>query len=647
VRIDQRAAERPDAIALEGETGEAPWTYAQLERLSNQWAWRLCELGVGPETKVGLCVSRSPRMVMGALAILKAGAAYVPLDPSYPLQRLQAIVEDAGVRCVLGEQRTQLGAAAAVLRLDVEDVRGYPARRPEVALSGDHLAYVVYTSGSTGRPKGVGVSHSALAQHVAAIGCDYGMRSEDCALHFASISFDAGVEQWVSPLVHGARLFIRGDELWSAERALQVLRERQVSWFEMPPGYLQELARAALERGQTLQLRACSAGGEAVSRDGLHMMLQAVSPAPVINGYGPTESVITPMTWHARAAADCNTAYAPIGRVIGPRQSYVLDADLNLVPRGVTGELYLGGLGLARGYIGRPDLTAERFVPDPFARSQGARMYRTGDLARVLADGNVEYVGRADHQVKVRGFRVELGEIEAQLLAQPGVREAVVVADGGAVAARLLGYVSGDVDVAALRAQLRAALPEYMVPAHLMVLTHLPRNSNGKIDRKLLQAPEREARTYEAPRTQREAQLCEILAEVLQVERVGRDDDFFELGGDSIRSLQVISRARKLGLSLKPRDMFRCRGVAELAEAVQSLQPEAAGPELQALARDTEYFRLSYAQERLWFLAQLDPNSAAYNISGAVRVRGPLDVHALQAALSELCARHEALRTRF
>ncbi|HET8938445.1 MAG TPA: amino acid adenylation domain-containing protein, partial [Polyangiales bacterium] len=521
VRIDQRAAERPDAIALEGETGEAPWTYARLEQLSNQWACRLRELGVGPESRVGLCVSRSPRMVMGALAILKAGAAYVPLDPSYPRQRLQAIIEDAGVRCVLGEQQTQL-RAAAVLCLDVEDVSGYCAQRPQFALSGDHLAYVVYTSGSTGRPKGVGVSHSALMQHVAAIGCDYGMRPEDCALHFASIGFDAGVEQWVSPLAHGARLFIRGDDLWSAERALQVLREREVSWFEMPPGYLQELARAALERGQRLQLRACSAGGEAVSRDGLSLMLRAVSPAPVINGYGPTESVITPMTWHARAATDCNTAYAPIGRVIGPRRSYVLDADLNLVPRGVMGELYLGGLGLARGYIGRPDLTADRFVPDPFARAQGARMYRTGDLARVLADGNVEYVGRADHQVKVRGFRVELGEVEAQLLAQPGVREAVVVADGGAVAARLLGYVSGDVDVAALRMQLRAALPDYMVPAHLMVLERLPRNSNGKVDRKQLPTPEREVRGYEPPRDQREAQLCEILAEVLQVERVGR-----------------------------------------------------------------------------------------------------------------------------
>jgi amino acid adenylation domain-containing protein/non-ribosomal peptide synthase protein (TIGR01720 family) len=650
VHIDQLAAEQPDAIALDGETGEAPWTYARLERTSNQWAARLRELGVGPESKVGLCVSRSPRMVMAALAILKAGAAYVPLDPSYPLARLRAGVVDDGVHCVLGERSVAPGAqlgAATLLCCDVDDVSGYPTQRPDVALHGEHLAYVVYTSGSTGRPKGVGVSHAALAQHVAAIGRDYGMRRDDCALHFASIGFDAGTEQWVSPLVHGARLFIRGDELWSAERALEVLRERKVSWFEMPPGYLHELARAALERGERLQLRACSAGGEAVSRETLLTMLQAVHPAPVINGYGPTETVITPMTWHAYDSATCSTAYAPIGRVIGPRASYVLDADLNLVPVGVTGELYLGGSGLARGYIGRPDLSAERFVPDPFAYVTGARMYRTGDLARMLPDGNVEYIGRADHQVKVRGFRVELGEIEAQLLAQPGVREAVVVADGGAVATRLLAYVAGAVEVEALRAQLRAALPEYMVPAQLIVLAQLPRNSNGKVDRKALPAPEQCARLYEAPRSQLEAQLCAIFAEVLQVERVGRDDDFFELGGDSIRSLQVISRARKIGLLLRPRDMFRCRGVAELAEAVQSLPLEAAAPELRALPRDTEYFRLSYAQERLWFLAQLDPNSAAYNISGAVQVRGPLDHRDLERALATLCGRHEALRTTF
>ncbi|MEY4579587.1 MAG: hypothetical protein RL701_4290 [Pseudomonadota bacterium] len=648
-RIAAQARVQPEAPALLGETG-APWTYGQLERVSNQWAHRLRELGVGPETKVGLCVGRSPRMVVAALAILKAGGAYVPLDPTYPLERLRAVIEDAGVHWVLTESRQLRAADTCVyLDVDVEDVSALPVFAPSVDLHGENLAYVVYTSGSTGRPKGVGVSHAGLARHVQAIGLDYGMRADDCALHFASISFDAGVEQWVSPLVHGARLFVRGDELWSADRAVTVLREQGVTWFEMPPGYLREVAEAALARGETLQLRGCTAGGEAVSRESLGVMLRAVYPASVINGYGPTETVITPMTWHATDIAQCTTAYAPIGRVVGPRRSYVLDADLNLVPVGVTGELYLGGLGVARGYVGRPDLTAERFVPDPYALVLGQRMYRTGDLARARADGSVEYVGRADHQVKVRGFRIELGEIEAQLLLHAGVREAVVVAEGGALAARLIGYVAGAVDLEALRAQLRAALPEYMVPAHLLVLAELPRNSNGKIDRKQLPKPELTLLAYEPPATALETQLCGIWCEVLELPRVGRRDNFFELGGDSIRSLRVISRARKLGFELRPRDMFECRNLAELAltAARSEVESDSVLPELRALPRTSDVYALSYAQERLWFLAQLDPSSAAYNIAGAVQVSGVLDVAALAAAMVRLTARHEALRTTF
>jgi len=648
-QIDAQARLRPDAVALQGEAVADRWSYARLERVSNQWAHELVARGVEPESRVGLCMGRGPSMIAAALAIFKAGGAYLPLDPSYPPDRLKAMVEDAGVQLIVSDGLQPVAAelGAAIHPLQPREHGDVPASAPARALSPEMLAYVIYTSGSTGRPKGVAVTHAALAQHIAAIGADYGMLPQDCSLHFASMGFDAGVEQWVSPLCHGAKLFIRGDELWSAERAVEVLRERGVSWFEMPPGYLTEVARAALARGETLQLRACTAGGEALSRESLSVILQAIHPAPLINGYGPTEAVITPMTWRCDDPAQCETAYAPIGRVVGPRRAYVLDADLNLLPRGSTGELYLAGLSNARGYLGRPDLTAERFVPDPYTAQTGAIMYRTGDLARVRADGEVEYVGRADHQVKLRGFRIELGEIEAQLLAYPGVREAVVVADGGALATRLLGYVAGDVDVDALRAQLRGSLPEYMVPAQLVVLPALPRNENGKVDRKRLPSLQADTVPYVAPESAIEAQLCAIIEEVLTLAQVGRSDDFFALGGDSIRGLQVISRARKLGIGLRPRDLFEARTVAELAQVSTPLQLEAAAPELAPLARDTEVFALSYAQERMWFLAQLEPDSSAYNIPSAVRIRGQLEPHLLQGALDALTTRHEALRTSF
>ncbi|HET8940287.1 MAG TPA: amino acid adenylation domain-containing protein [Polyangiales bacterium] len=645
--IDAQARLRPDACALQGENAAERWSYARLERVSNQWAHELLARGVVPESRVGLCMGRAPSMVAAALAIFKAGGAYVPLDPSYPRDRLQAMVDDAAVKLIVSDGLQPLAAELGVdvCRLQLPRAGLQHIERPQPRLSPDNLAYVIYTSGSTGRPKGVGVTHAALACHVAAIGSDYGMSPEDCALHFASMSFDAGVEQWVSPLCHGAQLFIRGDELWSAERAVEVLRERGVSWFEMPPRYLTEVARAALARGETLKLRACTAGGEAVPRESLSVVLQAIEPAPLVNGYGPTEAVITPMTWHSTHATQCQTAYAPIGRAVGPRRAYVLDAELNLVPRGVTGELYLAGAANARGYLGRPDLTAERFVPDPFVSNAGAIMYRTGDLARLRADGEVEYIGRADHQVKLRGFRIELGEIEAQLLAHPGVREAVVVAEGGAVASRLLGYVAGELDVDALRAQLRAALPEYMVPAQLIVLPTLPRNENGKLDRKRLPAVQAEAQAFEAPESQLEAQLCAIVSEVLELSQVGRTHEFFALGGDSLRSLQVVSRARKLGLSLKPRDLFETRTIAELAQRVQPVQLEAAV--LTVLPRTAALYPLSYAQERMWFLAQLEPESSAYNITSALRIQGELDSSALEAALGALVQRHETLRTTF
>ncbi|MEY4582041.1 MAG: hypothetical protein RL701_6744, partial [Pseudomonadota bacterium] len=319
LRIAEQARLRPTAIALQGERAQDALSYAELDRLSNQWAQRLRASGVGPDVLVGLCTSRSPRMVVGALAVLKAGGAYVALDPSYPLDRLRSIVADAGVSCLLAERSQPIAAelgAGACHWLDSDDVSHESSEAPTSGLSPRNLAYVVYTSGSTGTPKGVGVEHGAWAEHIAAIGVNYGMRADDCALHFASMSFDVGVEQWACPLTHGARVFIRGDELWSAERAIQLMREHGITWLDASPAYLRELAEYALAHDTTLPLRACLVGGEALSRENLGIILRALGAAPLINAYGPTEAVITPMTWRATPSA---TAYAPIGRAVGAR----------------------------------------------------------------------------------------------------------------------------------------------------------------------------------------------------------------------------------------------------------------------------------------------------------------------------------------
>jgi non-ribosomal peptide synthetase component F len=322
--IRAQAQRRPDAIALQDERG-VRYSYARLEQFSSQWAQRLRRHGVGPEVKVGLCMARSCDMIVAALAILKAGGAYVSLDPSYPMEGLRKQVHDAQLQLILVDDAQPVAAelgAPQCLHWTAEDVSSECSSAPDVALSCDNLAYVVYTSGSTGQPKGVGVSHRALMQHVSAIVSDYGLSPEDCAMQFASLSFDASVEQWAGPLCAGARLFIRGDELWTPEQALRVLRDQAVTWFEMPPGLLLELARAALARGERIPVRACTAGGEAIARESLQTILRAIAPAPLINAYGPTEAVISPMTWHASDAAQCTTPYALIGRTVGARRAY-------------------------------------------------------------------------------------------------------------------------------------------------------------------------------------------------------------------------------------------------------------------------------------------------------------------------------------
>ncbi|WP_131655630.1 non-ribosomal peptide synthetase, partial [Methylocucumis oryzae] len=461
-RIRVMAQSQPHAIAIID--GGRLISYSELECQSNRLAHLLQCCGLRPDDIVGLLMPRTGDSVVAMLAVLKAGGAFLPLSPDSPKARLVQALRDAGVKQVLygcppsqdsAELSAELGLSAKILvaqepwqlwlstdggahlpeQLTLADQSDTP---PNVVLHPDNAAYLIHTSGSTGTPKAVCVSHGALAKHCHAIAQTYAMRQDDCALHFAEFTFDAAMEQWLVPLITGCRLLMR-DSLWSAEQAYLMLSKHKVTWFEMPPGYLAELAQWLVSQGKTLSLRACSVGGEAVPKDILVLFRQALGDIPIINGYGPTETLITPLTWTALPDTDCTTAYAPIGTAVGQRYGYVVDRDLNRLPDGVIGELALGGPYLARGYQHKPGLTAERFVPNPFL-SDGSRMYLTGDLVRRLPDGMMAYLGRLDNQVKLRGFRIELGEIETGLLSHPAVQEAVVIIDNSTANHRLLAY---------------------------------------------------------------------------------------------------------------------------------------------------------------------------------------------------------------
>ncbi|WP_331710117.1 condensation domain-containing protein, partial [Methylomonas koyamae] len=486
------------------------------------------------------------------------------------------------------------------------------------------------------------VAHGALVRHCLAIAERYEMKQQDTALHFAAYTFDAAMEQWLVPLINGCRLVIR-DEMWGAEQAYHTLIEQGVSWFEMPPAYLTEIARWAEQQGLTLPLRACSVGGEAVSKENLAQIRRMVGDAPIVNGYGPTETLITPLVWIAHKNTACETAYAPIGTGVGERTLYILDKDLNPLPPGAIGELYIGGSCLARGYHGRPDLSAERFIPDPFA-ADGGRLYRTGDLVRFRSDGNVDYFGRGDHQIKLRGYRIELGEIEAQVLSHPAVSEAVALADDEGSDKRLLVYAVGVGEMAAddLKRYLQSRLPDYMIPAQIILLDRLPRLSSGKLDRKALPKPEwTTGQSFRAPQTEAERALTDIWREVLGVERVGIDDNFFELGGDSIQSIRVVSRAREAGWLFTPRELFLHQTVSGLAAAAR---PALHSVDSMAVAVTGEA-ALSPIQTQ--FFQDDVPNRRHWNLSLLLQARQPLDETKLERVLQILINHHDSLRLRY
>ncbi|MEA2693259.1 MAG: hypothetical protein QOJ16_2646, partial [Acidobacteriota bacterium] len=667
-----QAARIPEATAIVD--GQRRWSYGELDAGSNRLARHLRGLGVGPESRVGLCLARSGRMVAAMLAVQKAGGAYVGLDPRYPKDRLAFMLADAAAVVLLTEEE-QLAAlpehSVPVVLLDDESFLEGESSAALSQAPGDgrsagpgNLAYLIYTSGSTGRPKGVAIEHASAAALVAWAGEVFPASALAGVLAATSICFDLSVFEIFVPLAWGGTVILAENAL-----ALPTLPAAgEVTLVNTVPS-----AIAGLVRGGTLPPRAAivNLAGEALKRELVEEIYRQPGVRQVLNLYGPSEDT-TYSTW---TAVPSGSERPPaIGRPIAGTRSYLLDARLEPVPLGAPGELYLAGAGLARGYLGRPELTAERFVPDPFASSRGERLYRTGDLARYLPDGVLDYLGRIDHQVKIRGFRIELGEIEAALLASPGVRDAVVLVREEGGDRRLVGYLvpahqdqKEALAAADLRVALGSVLPEYMIPAAFVFLDALPVTPNGKVDRRALEriAPELPGSgatgAYAAPEGPLEELLAEVWGDLLRVERIGRDVSFFDLGGHSLLATQVVSRVRQaLGVELPLRRIFEARTIARLAACLAAEHPEAAAwvaDGTVALATSApiptrpwqpgDSAPLSYAQERLWFLDQLDPGSAAYNIPLALRLTGHLDVPALAASLTEIARRHATLRTRF
>ncbi len=597
--FEAQAARTPAAVAVEYEGRQL--SYGELNARANQLARYLARHGVGPEVMVGLCVERSLEMVVGVLGILKAGGAYVPLDPDYPAARLAFMLEDTAAPVLLTQAglRERLPAhAGRTVSLDAQwrEIARESEENPKVKVGARNLAYVIYTSGSTGRPKGTCIEHRSVVRLVKATNY-IELGPQEVILQFAPISFDASTFELWGSLLNGAKLVVCPAGLLSLQELGRVIQERGVSTLWLTAALFHQMVDEQIEslRG----VRQILAGGETLSVSHVRRMLEVIGGGRLINGYGPTENT-TFTCAHVMTAASRIEHTVPIGRPISNTRVYVLDSHMQPVPVGVYGELYIGGDGLAREYLHQPQLTAEKFVPDPFSGEPGARLYRSGDLVRFLADGNIEFLGRIDDQVKLRGYRIELGEIEATLVGHPAVRQAVaMVREDAPGDKRLVAYIvaqdpSAD-RVGELRALLRATLPEYMVPAAFVTLDQFPLTANGKVDRAALPAPERSGAetTYVAPRTPSEEALAEIFADVLGVKRVGIHDNFFELGGHSLLASQVVSRASdRFDLHIPLKAMFEEPTLAGFADCIAMLDRSRKAREESGDAEKVERFRI-------------------------------------------------------
>ncbi|WP_440671053.1 non-ribosomal peptide synthetase DhbF [Bacillus subtilis] len=645
--FEKQAVLTPERIALMCDDIQV--NYRKLNEEANRLARLLIEKGIGPEQFVALALPRSPEMVASMLGVLKTGAAYLPLDPEFPADRISYMLEDAKPSCIITTEEIaaslpdNLAVPELVLDQAVtqEIIKRYSPENPDVSVSLDHPAYIIYTSGSTGRPKGVVVTQKSLSNFLLSMKEAFSLGEEDRLLAVTTVAFDISALELYLPLISGAQIVIAKKETIREPQALaQMIENFDINIMQATPTLWHALVTSEPEKLRGLRVLV---GGEALP-SGLLQALQDLH-CSVTNLYGPTETTI----WSAAAFLEEGLkGVPPIGKPIWNTQVYVLDNGLQPVPPGVVGELYIAGTGLARGYFHRPDLTAERFVADPYG-PPGTRMYRTGDQARWRADGSLDYIGRADHQIKIRGFRIELGEIDAVLANHPHIEQAaVVVREDQPGDKRLAAYVVADaaIDTAELRRYMGASLPDYMVPAAFVEMDKLPLTPNGKLDRNALPAPDFSTSVSDrAPRTPQEEILCDLFAEVLGLARVGIDDSFFELGGHSLLAARLMSRIREvMGAELGIAKLFDEPTVAGLAAHLDLAQ--SARPALQRAERP-EKIPLSFAQRRLWFLHCLEGPSPTYNIPVAVRLSGELDQGLLKAALYDLVCRHESLRTIF
>jgi amino acid adenylation domain-containing protein len=690
--FEEQVERAPDNVAVVFEDRQL--TYAQLNARANQLAHYLRTLGVGPEVLVGICLERSLEMVIGLLGILKAGGAYVPLDPEYPKERLASMLEDTQAPVLLTQQRLMAEliedrgskpvlSPSTKLRINSAEGIEDGDSRSSIANSRIHVvcldteweaiaqegeenavssatarnaAYVIYTSGSTGQPKGVMIEHCGLSNTLNWLSDILELSTQDRCLLKTPITFDAAGREIFPTLIAGGCLVIaEANGHRDCRYIADIIRNEGISIFHCVPSFLWLLMEEPALDGAAA-LRAVMCGGEALLPQ-VVMRFRHRSGAKLYNVYGPTEAIIDSTYWLCEGTGAHSTI--PIGRPIPNARMYILDEALRPLPLGVPGNLYIGGVSLARGYLDRPELTAEKFVPNPFSEEPGARLYKTGDLARYLPDGNIEFLGRADHQVKIRGFRIELGEIEAALDQHPAVREAVALAREDTLGEkRLVAYVVVEQESRPaandLRSFLKEKLPEHMVPALFVLLDTLPLTPNGKVDRRALPAPDRTRpeldKTFVAPRTPTEELLSEIWAQVLDIERVGIHDNFFDLGGHSLLATQVVSRIREaFQVELPLRRLFEVPTVAGLAESIEVADragQNLVAPPILPVPRDGN-LALSFAQQRLWFIEQLAPGNSAYHIPAAIRLRGPLNLAALEQCLNQIVQRHESLRTTF
>ncbi|MHC5915817.1 MAG: amino acid adenylation domain-containing protein, partial [Nostoc sp.] len=659
--FEMQVERSPQAIAVVFENIQL--TYRQLNQRANQLAHHLRTLGVGPEVLVGICLERSLEMIVGLLGILKAGGAYVPLDPAYPSERLAFILSDTQTPVLLTQEKFVKNLPphqAQVICLDSNwqgNIRN-SQENPVNETTTDNLIYVIYTSGSTGQPKGVMIPHRGICNQLHWKQTTFGLTQADKVLLTISFSFDPSVWQIFWPLCFGGQLFIaRPGGHQDTAYLVKVITEQQITVLALVPSILRVLLE---EKGieNCRFLRHITCGGEALRGELIERFFAQLNLDNVLhNCYGPTEASIDTTFWSCQRGT--NYAFAPIGRPITNAEIHILDENLQPVPVGESGELHIGGIGLARGYLNRPELTIDKFIFNPFSSGRGARLYKTGDLARYLSDGNIEFLGRIDHQVKIRGFRIELGEIEAILAQHPALTQTIVIAREDVIGDKqLVAYIVASPELTPSQADLRhflqGQLPEYMVPAYFVFLDTLPLNPNGKIDRRALPAPDTFtlglSTKFVAPENLTEEVLASIWAKVLRLEQVGIHDNFFELGGHSLLATQVISRIRQaFRIEIPLQLLFENPTIATLAEALPQNQTLENAPQNQTIPQvaNRESASLSFAQQRVWFLEQLQPNSPAYILSNAQRLMGKLNADVLQQSLDAIVVHHQALRTNF